>query len=103
MVRLDLYNHGLFCGAQAIRWELEDLGVSPLPSLRTINRILSRYELTHRRTGRYEPTGRKYPALEGHLCQAKNRGHVFTLDFFHFFSILEKHGKSPCFQTPERA
>lgn len=63
-VRLDLYNHGRFCGAQAIRWELEEQGISPLPSLRTINRILSRHELTHRRTGRYEPKGRKYPALE---------------------------------------
>lgn len=65
MVRLDLYNHGLFCGAQAIRWELEAMEVSPLSSLRTINRILSRYELTDRRTGHYEPKGKKYPALEG--------------------------------------
>jgi hypothetical protein len=40
---------------------------------------------------------------EGHLCQANNGGHLYTLDFFHFFSILEKHGKSPCFQTSERA
>ena len=63
-MRLDLYNHGRFCGAQAIRWELEEQGISPLPSLRTINRILSRHELTHRRTGRYEPKGRRYPALE---------------------------------------
>ncbi len=50
MVRLNLYNQDLFCGTQAILWELEDLGVKPLPSLRTINRILSRNELTHRRT-----------------------------------------------------
>jgi len=27
MVRLNLYNQDLFCGAQAILWELEDLGV----------------------------------------------------------------------------
>ena len=46
-------------------WELEELGVEPLPSLRTINRILSRHELTHRRTGRYESKGRKYPKLPG--------------------------------------
>ena len=52
VVRLSLYNRGLFCGAQAIRWELEDLAVAPLPSLRTINRLLSRHALTHRRTGR---------------------------------------------------
>jgi transposase InsO family protein len=63
LVRLSLYNEGLFCGAQAIEWELDELGVEPLPSLRTINRILSREELTHRRTGAYEPKGRKYPAL----------------------------------------
>ena len=50
MIRLNLYNQDLFYGAQAILWELEDLGVKPLPSLRTINRILSRNELTHRRT-----------------------------------------------------
>lgn len=63
MVRLNLYNQDLFCGAQAILWELEDLGVKPLPSLRTINRILSRNELTHRRTGKYEPKGTPYPKL----------------------------------------
>jgi putative transposase len=44
---------------------LEELGIEPLPSLRTINRILSRHELTHRRTGRYESKGRKYPKLPG--------------------------------------
>jgi len=62
-VRLKLYNRDLFCGAQAIRWELEDLGVMPLPALRTINRILSRNELTHRRTGKYEAKGTPYPKL----------------------------------------
>ena len=60
-VRLELYNKDLFCGAQAIRWELEDLGVEPLPSERTIARVLSREELTMRRTGNYEPKGVKYP------------------------------------------
>jgi len=65
LVRLSLYNEGLFCGAQAIRMELEDLAVEPLPSLRTINRILSREELTHRRSGRYAPKGKKYPKLVG--------------------------------------
>jgi transposase InsO family protein len=63
MIRLKLYNQDLFCGAQAIRWELEDLGIKPLPSMRTINRILNRYELTHRRTGKYEAKGTSYPAL----------------------------------------
>lgn len=63
MVRLNLYNQGLFCGAQAIHWELTDIGVTPLPSIRTINRILSRNELTHRRTGKYEAKGTAYPKL----------------------------------------
>lgn len=63
MVRLSLYNRDLFCGAQAIRWELEDIGVKPIPSLRTINRILGRNDLTHRRTGRYEAKGTPYPKL----------------------------------------
>jgi putative transposase len=63
MVRLNLYNQDLFCGAQAIHWELEELGVKPLPSIRTINRILSRNDLTHRRTGKYEAKGTAYPKL----------------------------------------
>lgn len=63
MVRLNLYNKDLFCGAQAIRWEMEDLGVKPLPSIRTINRIVSRNGLTHRRTGKYEAKGTAYPNL----------------------------------------
>ncbi len=33
MVRLSLYNQELFCGDQAILWELDELGVSPRPSL----------------------------------------------------------------------
>ena len=63
MVRLSLYNQDLFCGAQAILWELEDLGIEPLPSTRTINRILNRNELTHRRTGKYIAKGTAYPNL----------------------------------------
>jgi len=63
LTRLSLYNQGLFCGAQAILWELEEQNVQPLPSVRTINRILSRHHLTHRRTGRYEPKGAQYPNL----------------------------------------
>jgi putative transposase len=58
MLRLSLYNRNVFCGAQAIRWEMEDLGVKPLPSIRTINRILSRHGLTHRRTGIYVAKGK---------------------------------------------
>jgi transposase InsO family protein/transposase len=67
MVRLNLYNKDLFCGAQAILWEMEDLGVKPLPSARTINRIFARNELTHRRTGKYEAKGTIYPVLPSAL------------------------------------
>jgi putative transposase len=72
LARLHLYNQGLFCGAQAISWELEALQVTPLPSLRTISRIVSREGLTHRRTGRYEPKGKRYPTLK---CQHANEVH----------------------------
>ena len=63
MVRLNLYNKGLFCGNQAIQWEMIDMEVQLVPSLSTIGRILRRRELTHRRTGRYTPKGKKYPEL----------------------------------------
>jgi len=63
MVRLNLYNKGLFCGNQAIQWEMSDMEIQPIPSLTTIGRILRRRELTHRRTGRYAPKGKKYPGL----------------------------------------
>ena len=53
MERLHLYNHGLPCGAQAIRRKLHRKGIEPLPSLSTIGRILSRNYLTHGRTGYY--------------------------------------------------
>lgn len=76
LVRLSLYNRGLFCGAQAIRWELEDLAMTPLPSLRTINRLLARNELTHRRTGRSQPKGKRYP-----LLVASQPGDVHQADF----------------------
>ena len=67
MVRLSLYNKGLFCGNQAIQWEMIDMEVQPVPSLSTIGRILRRRELTHRRTGRYVSKGKKYPELPGLL------------------------------------
>lgn len=63
VVRLNLYNKGLFCGNQAIQWEMNDMEVQPILSLSTIGRILRRSELTHRWTGRYTPKGKKYPEL----------------------------------------
>jgi putative transposase len=50
----------------AIYWEMEKLGIKPLPSVWTIKRILSRNDLTHRRTGKYEAKGtahHKLPSL----------------------------------------
>ena len=76
LVRLSLYNQGLPCGAQNIRWELEELSITPPPSVRTINRILAREGLTHRRTGRYVPKGTPYPALS-----AERPNQVHQLDY----------------------
>lgn len=53
MERLHLYNRGLSYGPQAIYRSLQQKGVRPSPSIATINRILSRNCLTHRRTGYY--------------------------------------------------
>jgi putative transposase len=63
ITRLSLYNAGTFCGAEAIRWQLEDDGEPYIPSVATIKRILKRCDLTNKRTGRYEPKGKPYPKL----------------------------------------
>lgn len=52
-VRLDLYDSLLACGGKAIREKMESMDVKPLPSVSTINRILSDNYLTHRRRGYY--------------------------------------------------
>jgi len=75
-IREALSAQGLFCGAQAILWEMEDRSIHPLPSVRTINRILRRQGLIQRRTKRYQPKGKTYPRLEG---TSVNRVH--QLDF----------------------
>lgn len=53
MIRLDLYNHGLACGPKAILKKLNEYDVEPLPSERTISRILACQGLTNQRTGWY--------------------------------------------------
>lgn len=53
MERLHLYNQSRPCGAKAILRKMESQGVYPLPSPRSIARILDRLGLTHRRTGYY--------------------------------------------------
>ena len=64
MARLHLYNHGLPCGAAAVRRYLHDeLHLRPLPSTRRIGRILTLYGLTYARTGWYgEWTAEDLPA-----------------------------------------
>jgi hypothetical protein len=55
MVRLELYNRSLPCGPKALRRRLkEHYALKPLPSERTIARILARTGLTYGRTGWYE-------------------------------------------------
>lgn len=55
MERLHRYNRGLPCGADALRQHLrEQACLRPLPSARRIGQILSRYGLTHGRTGWHE-------------------------------------------------
>ena len=54
MIRRYLKNQGLFCGDNAIHWELKEMDIRPLPSLSTINRILRRHELMHHGTGRHK-------------------------------------------------
>ena len=70
--RQALEKDGLFSGAQSILWELEEADITPLPSLRSVNRILSRNGLIHRREGPYEPKGTPYPAL---ATEVPNRRH----------------------------
>jgi len=91
MVRLSLYNKDHFCGAQAIQWEMKDMEVQPIPSLRTISRILCRRELTNRRTGRYEPKGKTYPALPMYLPNQTHQvdlvGPCYLSGPFRFYSL----------------
>ena len=55
MERLHRYNHGLPCGAVALRRHLrEEASLHPLPSVHHIRQILIQYGLTHGRTGWYE-------------------------------------------------
>jgi len=51
--RLHLYNYGPHYGAKAIREQLDEENIRPLPSISTINRILSKNYLTNGRTGYY--------------------------------------------------
>ncbi len=54
IIRLELYNSGLFCGAKAIKNKMEKNDIESVPSESTIGQILSHSGLTHGRTGFYE-------------------------------------------------
>ena len=54
MIRLELYNNGLCCGAKAIKNKMENDNIEPVPSESTIKRILSSKGLTHGRIGFYD-------------------------------------------------
>ena len=70
---------------------MEELGAAPLPSIRTINRILSRNELTHRRAGKYEARGTPYPVLPSWLPnqthQADLVGPLYLKGPIRFYSL----------------
>lgn len=59
-VRLELYNKDLPCGPEPIIRRLNELAVKPMPSARTISRILARNDLTYQRTGYYEGEDMEY-------------------------------------------
>jgi len=54
MVRLELYNRSVPCGAKAIREAMDSCNVRPLPSRTVIARTLAENGLTHGRTGWYD-------------------------------------------------
>ena len=66
-IRLHLYNRGVPCGAQVIHRQIQELNIKPLPSVRTIGRILSSHGLTHSRTGIYP---------EDCICESTHRGRI---------------------------
>ncbi|MDO9541605.1 MAG: hypothetical protein Q7J98_04715 [Kiritimatiellia bacterium] len=71
-LRLYRYNRGVPCGASALRQCMQkEVGhYRPVPSVRTIHRILMRQGLTHNRTGWY--AGDDLNATEQRLMQEAN-------------------------------
>ena len=54
IIRLELYNRGLHCGAKAIKNKIKEKDIEPIPSESSIGRILSRHGLTYGRIGSCE-------------------------------------------------
>ena len=107
--RHSLQQRQLFCGAQAIAWELRELGATP-PSVRTISRVLERHGLVTRRRGPYVPTGVAYPALRaewpGHVHQTDFVGPCFLrgpVRFYSLHSVDLASGRCGAQQLPNRS
>jgi hypothetical protein len=66
LVRLSEYNQGKPCGAVVIRRQLTEYGVRPLPSKKSINKILVTRSLTNGRTGLYQAD---LVPWEGHMVK----------------------------------
>jgi len=68
-IRLELYNRGKPCGGRAIVRRLDEQSVRPLPTERTVDRILAKHCLTNGRTGFYledDPSSEvQFPAMSG--------------------------------------
>jgi putative transposase len=107
--RRSLQQRQLFCGAQAIAWELSELGLAP-PSLRTISRVLERQGLVTRARGGYVPTGAPYPVLlaerPGQVHQTDFVGPCFlrgALRFYSLHSVDLATGRCGVQQLPNRS
>jgi transposase-like protein len=88
--RRSLARRQLFCGAQAIAWELREGGLHP-PSLRTINRVLERHGLLDHPRRPYVAKGTAYPILRaerpGQVHQSDFVGPCFLRGPVRFFSL----------------
>lgn len=74
LARLHCYNRGLPCGAGALRQHLrEQACLHPLPSVCRINEILSRYGLTHGRTGWYMGEDLEWMPTSARVPQARRK------------------------------
>ena len=91
-LRDELVLGDLFCGAEAIRWEMEARKLSSVPGVRTINRVLRRHAVEpQRRNGRYVPKGKRYPALKASAPSAVHQSDFVGPCYLHgpirFYSL----------------